>query len=71
MTNLADISRPQEIGLALENSQVIDAERVFNLAAVGLAGMVRTIQLVGARDVSPRPVSDLDDDACAPARQHI
>ena len=35
-------------GLALEDSQVIDAERLFNLAAIGLAGAIRTSQLVDA-----------------------
>lgn len=58
-------------GLALEDSQVIDAERMFNLAAVGLAAAVRTIQLVDARDGSPRPASDVVDEACAPALQRI
>jgi hypothetical protein len=58
-------------GLALEDSQVIDAERMFNLAAVGLAAAVRTIQLVDARDGSPRPASDVVDDACAPALRRI
>ena len=53
-------------GLALEDSQVIDAERMFNLAAVGLAAAVRTIQLVDARDGSPRPASDVVEDAFAP-----
>jgi len=41
-------------GLALDDSQVIEAERMFNLAAIGLAGAIRTIQLVDARDGSPR-----------------
>jgi hypothetical protein len=54
-------------GLALDDSQVIDAQRMFNLAAVGLAGAVRTIQLVDARDGSPRPASDVVDDTFAEA----
>lgn len=54
-------------GLALEDSQVIDAERMFNLAAIGLAGAIRTSQLVDARNGSPRPASDVVDDAFAPA----
>jgi len=54
-------------GLALEDSQVIDAERMFNLAAIGLAAAVRTIQLVDARDGSSRPASDVVDDVFAPA----
>lgn len=48
-------------GLALDDSQVIDAERMFNLAAIGLAGAIRTIQLVDARDGSPRPATDVID----------
>lgn len=58
-------------GLALEDSQVIDAERMFNLAAIGLAGAIRTSQLVDARDGSPRPASDVIDDAFAPALERI
>jgi hypothetical protein len=52
-------------GLALEDSQLVDAERLFNLAAIGLAGAVRTIQLVDARDGSPRPATDVIDEAFA------
>jgi len=52
-------------GLALEDSQLVDAERLFNLAAIGLAGAVRTIQLVDARDGGPRPAADVIDDAFA------
>jgi hypothetical protein len=48
-------------GLALDDSQVADAERMLNLAAVGLAGAIRTIQLVDARDGSPRPATDVID----------
>jgi hypothetical protein len=58
-------------GLALEDSQVIDAERMFNLAAVGLAGAIRTIQLVDARDGSTRPASDVIDPSCALALQRL
>lgn len=58
-------------GLALEDSQVIDAERMFNLAAIGLAGAIRTSQLVDARDGSPRPASDVVDDTFAPALELI
>jgi hypothetical protein len=50
-------------GLALDDSQLIDAERMFNLAAMGLAGAIRTIQLVDARDGSQRPSSDVIDPA--------
>jgi hypothetical protein len=48
-------------GLALDDSQVIDAERMFNLTAIALAGAIRTIQLVDARDGGPRPASDVVD----------
>ena len=48
-------------GLALDDSQVIDAERIFHLTAIALAGAIRTIQLVDARDGSPRPASDVID----------
>jgi Transposase DDE domain len=58
-------------GLALDDSQVIDAERMFNLAAIGLAGAIRTIQLVDARDGSPRPMSDVIDTAFAVALERL
>ena len=58
-------------GLALNDSQVIDAERMFNLAAIGLAGAICTIQLVDARDGSPRPASDVVDDSFAPALERL
>ena len=58
-------------GLALEDSQVVDAERMFNLAAIGLAGAVRTIQLVDARDGSPRPASDVIDDSFSEPLQRL
>ena len=48
-------------GLALDDSQIIDAERMFNLTAIALAGAIRTIQLVDARDGGPRPASDVID----------
>jgi hypothetical protein len=58
-------------GLALDDSQVIDAERMFNLAAVGLAGAIRTLQLVDARDGSPRPATDVIDESFAVALQRL
>ncbi len=58
-------------GLALDDSQVIEAERMFNLAAIGLAGAIRTIQLVDARDGSPRPISDVIDPALLPALERL
>jgi hypothetical protein len=48
-------------GLALGESQVTGVEHMFNLAAVGLIGAVRTIQLVDARDGTSRPASDVLD----------
>jgi hypothetical protein len=52
-------------GLKLDDSQMIDAERLFNLAAIGLAAAIRTIQLVDARNGSPRPATDIVDEAFA------
>jgi hypothetical protein len=57
--------------LALDDSQVIDADRMFNLAAIGLAAAVRTIQLVDARDGSPRPASDVVDKTFAVALERL
>lgn len=58
-------------GLALEDSQVIETERLFNLTAIGLAAAIRTIQLVDARDGSPRPASDVVDDSFAVALERL
>jgi hypothetical protein len=58
-------------GLALDDSQIIDADRMFNLAAIGLAGAIRTIQLVDARDGSPRPISDVIDPSFRPALEQL
>ena len=58
-------------GLALDDSQVIDAERMFNLAAMALAGAIRTIQLVDARGGSPRPITDVVDETFAVALQRL
>jgi len=48
-------------GLALEQTQVQERERLFRLAALGLGAAVRILQLVDARDGSPRPMSDVLD----------
>ena len=48
-------------GLDLEASQVTEAARLFNLAAAGLVASVRIMQLVDARDGSPRPATDVID----------
>jgi hypothetical protein len=58
-------------GLALDDSQVIDAERMFNLTAIGLAGAIRTIQLVDARDGGPRPATDVIDASFAVALERL
>lgn len=52
-------------GLKLDDSQMVDAERLFNLAAIGMAAAIRTIQLVDARDGSSRPATDVVDQAFA------
>jgi hypothetical protein len=50
-------------GLALEETQLEEAERLFKLAALGLAAAVRILQLVDARDGSDRPATDVIDAA--------
>lgn len=55
-------------GLALEETQVEEAGRLFKLAALGLAAAVRILQLVDARDGSDRPASDaMDPELIEPA----
>jgi Transposase DDE domain len=46
-------------GLNLEDSQMETADRLFNLAALGLVAATRIIQLVDARDGSTRPATDV------------
>jgi hypothetical protein len=58
-------------GLGLPDVQLRDAERLFKLAAIGLAAAVRTIQLVDARDGGPRPASDVADATLIAAAQAI
>jgi hypothetical protein len=48
-------------GLALEETQVEDAGRIFKLAALGLVAAARILQLVDAHDGSQRPASDVID----------
>jgi hypothetical protein len=48
-------------GLALEETQLEGAGRIFKLAALGLAAAARILQLVDARDGSKRPASDVID----------
>ena len=48
-------------GLALEETQVEAADRLFKLAALGLTAAVRILQLVDARDGCDRPATDVID----------
>ena len=54
-------------GLDLEATQVTAAPRLLKLAALGLVAAARTMQLVDARDGSPRPATDAIDAAMLPA----
>jgi Transposase DDE domain len=58
-------------GLRLEETQVQGAARLFKLAAIALVASARTIQLVDARDGSPRPASDVADPDLIRAAQAI
>jgi hypothetical protein len=58
-------------GMRLEETQVHAAGRLFKLAVVGLAAACRTIQLVDARDGSPRPATDVIDPTLLPAGEAI
>lgn len=53
-------------GLALEETQMRQAQRLFRLAAMGLGAAVRIIQLVDARDGGSRPMSDVLDQNLTP-----
>jgi hypothetical protein len=53
-------------GLALEETQVRDAPRLFRLAAMALGAAVRILQLVDARDGGARPMSDVLDQSLIP-----
>lgn len=48
-------------GLCIEETQVRDAHRLFNLTAIAIIAAARTIQLVDARDGSTRPATDVAD----------
>jgi Transposase DDE domain len=54
-------------GLALDDSQLTEPERLFRLTALALGGAVRTLQLVDARDGSARPATDVLDAELLPA----
>jgi Transposase DDE domain len=58
-------------GLCLEETQVTQASRLFNLAAIALVAAARTIQLVDARDGSSRPATDVADQDVIAAAQTI
>jgi Transposase DDE domain len=58
-------------GLRLEDTQVTQAARLFNLAAIALVAAARTIQLVDARDGSARPASDVADQGLIAAAEAI
>ncbi|HKN11344.1 MAG TPA: transposase, partial [Pseudomonadota bacterium] len=58
-------------GMRLEETQVHEAGRLFKLAVVGLAAACRTIQLVDARDGSPRPATDVIDPVLLPVAEAI
>ena len=58
-------------GLALEDTQVIDADRLFKLTAISLAAAIRTMQLVDARDGSERPITDVIDESFLEALQRL
>jgi hypothetical protein len=54
-------------GMQLPDSQVQKAASLINLAAIALGAAVRNIQLVDARDGSPRPATDVVDQQMIPA----
>ena len=58
-------------GMRLEETQLHGGARLFKLAVVGLAAATRTIQLVDARDASPRPATDVIDAAMLPIARAI
>ena len=58
-------------GMRLEETQMHEAARLFKQALVGLAAAIRTMQLVKARDASPRSATDVIDAALLPAAAAI
>jgi hypothetical protein len=58
-------------GLRLEETQIKDAHKLFNLAAIALIAAARTIQLVDARDGSSRPATDVADEEVIAAAEAI
>jgi hypothetical protein len=58
-------------GLALEETQIESARRLFNLAALALVAAARIIQLTDARDSSARPAADVIDESLIEAAAAI
>jgi hypothetical protein len=54
-------------GLALEETQVESARRLFNLAALAVVAAARILQLTDARDASSRPATDVIDEGAIEA----
>ena len=50
-------------GLALEETQVESARRLFNLAALAVVAAARILQLTDARDAGSRPATDVIDES--------
>jgi hypothetical protein len=57
--------------MRLEETQMYNARRLFNLALVGLAAATRSVQLVDARDGSPRSATEVIDATLIPAAEAI
>ncbi len=57
--------------LTMAGDRERDAERLFNLAALGLAVAVRIIQLVDARNGGQRPATDVIDPDFSPALKRL
>ena len=58
-------------GLALEETQVESARRLFNLAAIAVVAAARILQLTDARETSARPATDVIDEGAIDAAAAI
>ena len=58
-------------GLALEETQVESARRLFNLAALAVVAAARILQLTDARDAGARPATDVIDESAIKAAAAI
>ena len=58
-------------GLALEETQVESARRLFNLAALAVVAAARILQLTDARDAGARPATDVIDESAIEAAAAI